>query len=232
MPGNDRVKPKKATAKAATTSRASEKKPAAKKPAATSASARRTKKASSKPASENSRLYDAYKNEIISTLIKEFTYSNVMQAPQLQKMVLNIGCADALSDGKALENCISDLTAISGQKPIVNKAKKSIAGFKLREGSAIGVSTIVRGQRMYYLLDRLCNASLPRIRDFRGISRNSFDGRGNYTLGIREQVIFPEIEYTSLERIRSLQVTICTTAKTDREGLRLLELLGMPFTRQ
>jgi len=227
MPGNDRVKPKKATAKAATTSRASEK-----KPAATSASARRTKKASSKPASENSRLYDMYKNEVISTLIKDFEYSNVMQVPQLQKMVLNVGVAEALSDGKALESRISDLTAISGQKPIVNKAKKSIAGFKLREGSAIGVSTIVRGQRMYYLLDRLCNASLPRIRDFRGISRNSFDGRGNYTLGIREQVIFPEIEYSSMDSIHSLQVTICTTAKTDREGLRLLELLGMPFTRQ
>ena len=226
MPGDDRVKPQKDTAKAGTTRRTSKK-----QPATASASARRKKKASSNPASESSRLYDVYKNEIMSTLIKEFAYSNVMQVPQLQKMVLNIGVAEALTNSKALESCISDLTAISGQKPVVNKAKKSIAGFKLREGSAIGVSTIVRGQRMYHLLDRLCNASLPRIRDFRGVSRNSFDGRGNYTLGIREQVIFPEIEYSSIDRVRSLQVTICTTAKTDREGLRLLELLGMPFTR-
>lgn len=230
MPGDDRVKPKKAAAKAAakvgTTSRTR------KKPSTASASAKKQKKTSSKPASDRSRLYDMYKNDIVSTLTKEFEYSNVMQVPQLQKMVLNIGVKEALSDGKALESCISDLTAISGQKPVVNKAKKSIAAFKLREGSAIGVSTIVRGQRMYYLLDRLCNASLPRIRDFHGISRNSFDGRGNYSLGIREQVIFPEIEYSSVERIRSLQVTICTTAKTDQEALRLLELLGMPFTRQ
>ena len=154
-----------------------------------------------------------------------------MQIPRLDKIVLNIGMGEALQNARAMEAATSDLTAISGQKPVVTKAKRSIAQFKIRDGMPIGLTVTLRGRRMYEFYDRLVNASLPRLRDFQGVSRNSFDGRGNYSLGLREQVIFPEIDYNSVDRMRGLQVVIVTTAPSDQEGMRLLELLGMPFTR-
>ena len=154
-----------------------------------------------------------------------------MQIPRLSKVVLNIGLGEALENSRAMENAQGDLQRISGQRPVITRARKSVAGFKIREGMAIGLSVTLRGRRMYEFMDRLMNSSLPRIRDFQGVSRNSFDGRGNYALGIREQVIFPEVDYNSIDRIRGLQVVVCTTARTDPEGLRMLELLGMPFTR-
>ena len=178
------------------------------------------------------RLQEKYRNEAIATLMKEFGYRNVMEVPRLQKMVVNIGVGEALTNGKALEGATNDLIAITGQKPVITRAKKDIAEFKLRKGVGVGVCVTLRGHRMYYLLDRLCNVSLSRIRDFRGTPRSSFDGRGNYSIGIREQVIFPEIDYNSIDKIRGLQVTVTTTAKTDREAMRLLELLEMPFARQ
>jgi large subunit ribosomal protein L5 len=165
-------------------------------------------------------------------LIEEFKYSSSMEVPRVKKVVLNIGLGEALTNSRAMESATHDLSVIAGQKPVVTRARKSIAGFKLRSGQAIGAAVTLRGQRMMYFLDRLLNAALPRIRDFRGVSRNAFDGRGNYSLGIREQIIFPEIEYGQIDRIRGFQVTIVTTAKTDREAERLLELMGMPFTRQ
>jgi large subunit ribosomal protein L5 len=165
-------------------------------------------------------------------MMEEFSYSTPMQVPRLTKVVINIGLGEALTNSRVLESSAKDLTTISGQKPIVTRARKSIAGFKLREGSPIGMCVTLRGPRMLHFLDRMFNATLARIRDFRGVSRTSFDGRGNYSFGIREQIIFPEIEYGQIERIRGLQVTIATTAKNDDEGARLLELLGMPFARQ
>jgi large subunit ribosomal protein L5 len=164
-------------------------------------------------------------------MVQEFGYTTPMQVPRLDKIVLNIGLGEALLNARALENAAGDLTLISGQRPVTTRAKKSIAGFKIRQGMAIGQSVTLRGRRMYEFLDRLISSALPRIRDFRGISRSSFDGRGNFALGIREQVIFPEIDYNSIDRIRGLQVVICTTAPTDAEGLRFLELMGMPFVR-
>ncbi|MCH7744633.1 MAG: 50S ribosomal protein L5 [Chloroflexi bacterium] len=163
--------------------------------------------------------------------MQEFSYTSSMQIPRLSKIILNIGMGEALLNARAMESATRDLTLISGQRPITNRAKKSIAGFKIREGMAIGVSVTMRGRRMYEFYDRLVSSALPRIRDFQGVSREAFDGRGNFALGIREQVIFPEIDYNSIDRLRSLQVVIVTTAPTDREGMRLLELLGMPFTR-
>ncbi len=165
-------------------------------------------------------------------MMQEFAYHTPMQVPQVKKVTLNVGLGEALTNSRAVESASKDLATISGQRPIVTKARKSIAAFKLREGVPIGVCVTLRGSRMLYFLDRLFNAALPRIRDFRGVSRGSFDGRGNYSLGIREQIIFPEIEYGEIERIRGLQVTIATTAKSDNEGARLLELLGMPFARE
>ena len=164
-------------------------------------------------------------------MIQEFGYSSPMQVPRLTKIVLNIGLGEALLNARALESAAGDLTSISGQRPVTTRAKKSIAGFKIRQGMAIGQSVTLRGRRMYEFLDRLISSALPRLRDFRGISRGSFDGRGNFALGIREQVIFPEIDYNSIDRIRGLQVVIGTTAPTDAEGLRFLELMGMPFVR-
>ncbi len=161
--------------------------------------------------------------------MKEFGYENVMQAPRPEKMTVNIGLGEAIADAKALDSASSDIGIISGQKPVITRAKRSIANFKLREGMPIGVMVTVRGDRMWEFLDRLLNAALPRIRDFQGVSANSFDGRGNFSLGIREQLIFPEIEYDKVDRIRGLQVNIATSARTDEEGKRLLELLGMPF---
>jgi large subunit ribosomal protein L5 len=178
------------------------------------------------------RLREMYRNEIVPTMMREFGVTNPMQVPRLQKIVLNIGLGEALTDSRAMENATRDLAAISGQKPIITKARKSIAAFKLREGNAIGTSVTLRGARMYHFLDRLVNMALPRIRDFRGIGRRGFDGRGNFSLGIREQIIFPEIEYNQIDRIRGLQVTIATTARDDTQAARLLELYGMPFVRQ
>ena len=178
------------------------------------------------------RLLVLYRSEVVPTMMREFSYSNPMQVPQLRKVVLNIGLGEALTNSRAVEYATNDLAVISGQKPIVTKARKSIAGFKLREGNIIGVCVTLRGAKMYHFVDRLLNAALPRIRDFRGMSRSSFDGRGGYSMGVREQIIFPEIEYGQIDRIRSFQVAFDTTARTDAEAVRLLELLGMPFVRQ
>ena len=178
------------------------------------------------------RLLEMFHSEVVPTIMQEFKYGNVMQVPRLKKVVLNIGLGEALTNPKAMDSATKDLTTISGQKPIVTRARRSIAGFKLREGNPIGLSVTLRGNRMYDFLDRLLNTALPRIRDFRGVSPKSFDGRGNYSLGIREQIIFPEIDYGQIERIRGFQVTITTTARTDGEATRLLSLLGMPFSRE
>ena len=177
------------------------------------------------------RMLEKLRNEVGPQLMQEFGYTSPMQIPHLQKIVLNIGLGEALLNPRAMESALRDITAISGQKPLTTRAKKSIAGFKIRDGMAIGVSVTLRGRRMYEFYDRLVSSTLPRIRDFQGTSREAFDGRGNYSLGIREQVIFPEIDYNSIDRIRGLQVVIATSARSDLEGLRLLELMGMPFAR-
>ena len=178
------------------------------------------------------RLLVAYREEIAPRLLEEFEYTSPMQAPRVEKVVLNVGIGrEAIDNRNVIEAAIRDLTAISGQRPVTTKARKSIAGFKLREGMPSGLKVTLRGRRMYEFLDRFVSSSLPRIRDFRGLSRNAFDGRGNYAIGIREQVIFPEIDYNSIDRLRGLQVVIATTARSDREGFRLLELMGMPFAR-
>lgn len=177
------------------------------------------------------RMLEKIRADISPVMMQEFGYTSPMQVPQLAKVTLNIGLGEALTNARAMEAATRDLTAISGQKPITTRARKSIAGFKIREGMPIGVSVTLRGRRMYEFVDRLISSALPRIRDFQGVSRNAFDGRGNYSLGIREQVIFPEIDYNSIDRMRGLQVVIVTTARSDAEGLRLLELMGMPFTR-
>ena len=178
------------------------------------------------------RLRDTYRNEIVPTMMGEFGFSSVMRVPRVQKIVLNIGLGEALTNGRAMEAATNDLAIVSGQKPVITRARKSIANFKLREGNAIGTSVTLRGDRMYHFLDRLVNTALPRIRDFRGIPRRGFDGRGNFSIGIREQIIFPEIDYNQIDRIRGLQVTIATTAPNDAEATRLLELFGMPFVRE
>jgi large subunit ribosomal protein L5 len=172
-----------------------------------------------------------YDKEIIPILMQDFGYRNVMEAPQVAKIVINIGLGEALQEGKALDGASRDLAIITGQRPIVTRARKSIAGFKLREGMAIGVKVTLRGRRMYGFLDRLINAALPRQRDFRGVSRDSFDGRGNYTLGLEEQLVWPEIDYDSIDKVRGMEISIVTTARTDEEARRLLTLLGMPFKR-
>lgn len=175
------------------------------------------------------RLYETYKNEIVPKLMEKFQYKNVMQVPRVERVVINIGVGEAIQNPKALDGAVSDLTLISGQKPVVTRAKKSIAGFKLREGMAIGCKVTLRGERMYNFLDKLINLSLPRVRDFRGVSPQSFDGRGNYSLGIKEQTIFPEIEYDKIDKIRGLGIVIVTTAETDEEARELLRHMGMPF---
>lgn len=178
------------------------------------------------------RLKEKYQAEVIPQMMKkEFGYANVMQVPRLERVVLNIGLGEAIANPKALESAEHDLTAISGQHPVVTRAKKSIANFKIRAGMPVGIRVTLRGRRMYYFVDKLFNAVLPRIRDFQGMPRTSFDGRGNYNMGLKEQIIFPEIDYDKVDRIRGLEVTIATTAQTDEEGGRLLELLGMPFKR-
>ena len=178
---------------------------------------------------DSPRLKIKFDNEVLPSLFNEFGYKSVMEVPRLEKIVVNIGLGEALVNGKAVENATRDLSLITGQKPIVNNARKSIANFKLREGQAVGVSVTLRGRRMYEFFDRLVSSSLPRIRDFRGLSRKSVDGSGNYSLGIREQSIFPEIDYNSIDKVRGLQVVITTTARNNNEGIRLLEGLGMPL---
>jgi large subunit ribosomal protein L5 len=179
-----------------------------------------------------SLLKERYRSEVAPSLMKTLNLKNVMQVPRLEKVIVNIGVGEALDNPKALDAAVIDLTLISGQKPIISKARKSIANFKLREGRAIGVKVTLRGERMWSFLDRLMNVALPRVRDFRGVSPNSFDGRGNYTLGFREQLVFPEIEYDKIDKLRGLEVTIVTTARNDDHGRQLLQMLGMPFRKE
>ena len=177
------------------------------------------------------RMKDTYREIAVPGMQAQYSYANVMQVPKITKVVVNIGMGEALTDGNALDKAADEVTAITGQKPIINRAKKSIANFRLREGNAIGVSATLRGAHMYEFLDRLVAAALPRIRDFQGLNPNAFDGRGNYSLGIREQLIFPEIDYDKVDKVRGMQVTIVTTAKSDDEGRKLLELMGLPFKK-
>jgi large subunit ribosomal protein L5 len=176
-------------------------------------------------------LLDRYRKDVVPALKREFSFSNVMQIPRVRKVVLNVGCGEAIDNPKALEATVGDVTAITGQKPVVTKARKSVANFKLREGKQIGVTVTLRGERMWSFLDRLMNIALPRVRDFRGVSPDAFDGRGNYTLGLREQLIFPEIQYDKIDKIRGFEVTVVTTAPDDAQARRLLQLLGMPFRK-
>ncbi|ALZ88428.1 50S ribosomal protein L5 [Aerococcus urinaeequi] len=178
------------------------------------------------------RLQEKYKNEVVPSMIEKFNYSSIMQAPKLDKIVINMGVGDAVSNAKNLENAVEELTLIAGQKPVITTAKKSIAGFRLREGMPIGTKVTLRGERMYEFFDKLVSVSLPRVRDFRGISNRSFDGRGNYTLGIREQLIFPEIDFDKVSKVRGMDIVIVTTADSDEESLELLTQLGMPFQKK
>jgi large subunit ribosomal protein L5 len=178
-----------------------------------------------------SRLREHYRETVVPALTREFEYQNPMQVPSVYKVVLNIGIGEAIQNAKALDNAVRDLSQICGQKPIITRAKKSIAAFRVRTGMPVGVTVTLRGERMYEFLDRLMNAALPRLRDFRGVSTRSFDGRGNFSLGLREQLLFPEIDYDKIDKVRGLEVTIVTSARTDEEARRLLELLGMPFQR-
>jgi large subunit ribosomal protein L5 len=175
------------------------------------------------------RLYELYKQDISPRLMEKFQYKNTMQVPKIEKIIVNVGVGDAIQNPKSLDGAVNDLLTITGQKPVITKAKKSIAGFKLREGMSIGCKVTLRGERMYDFLDRLINIVLPRVRDFRGVSPQAFDGRGNYSLGIKEQTIFPEIEYDKIDKIRGLEVVIVTTAKSDEEARELLKTMGMPF---
>jgi large subunit ribosomal protein L5 len=178
------------------------------------------------------RLEEKYRNEVVPALMKALGLKNIMQVPRITKVVVNIGLGEALDNAKALDYAVQDLTTVTGQKPIITKARKSVAAFKLREGRAIGVKVTLRGDKMWAFLDRLMNVALPRVRDFRGVSPNAFDGRGNYTLGIREQLIFPEIDYDKIDKVRGMEVTIVTTARDDAAGRELLALLGMPFRKE
>ena len=177
------------------------------------------------------RLKEKYDNEIVPSLMEKFNYTSIMQAPKVDKIVINMGVGDAVSNAKRLDEAVDELTLIAGQKPVITKAKKSIAGFRLREGMAIGCKVTLRKQRMYEFLDKLFNISLPRVRDFRGVSDTSFDGRGNYTLGIKEQIIFPEIDFDKVNRTRGMDIVIVTTAKTNEEARALLKAMGMPFKK-
>lgn len=177
------------------------------------------------------RLKEKYEKEVVPALMEKFDYDNIMQVPVIEKIVINMGVGDAVQNSKVLDNAVEELTAISGQKPVITRAKKSIAGFKLREGMPIGTKVTLRQERMFEFLDKLISVSLPRVRDFRGISAKSFDGRGNYTLGVREQLIFPEVDYDKVSKVRGMDIVIVTTAKTDEEGRELLTLLGMPYRK-
>ena len=177
------------------------------------------------------RMRDKYDAEAVAALREQFNYGNVMEVPRFTKIVVNIGLGEALTDANALDKASEDVAAITGQKPVITRARRSIANFRLREGNPIGVAVTLRGERMWEFMDRLVSAALPRIRDFQGLNRNAFDGRGNYSLGIREQLIFPEIDYDKVDKVRGMQVTVVTTAKTDEEGRKLLELMGFPFQK-
>lgn len=174
---------------------------------------------------------DQYINEVRPALVEEFGYTSIMQAPKIEKIVINMGVGDATGNSKNLENAVNELTLISGQKPVINKAKKSVAAFRLREGMPIGTKVTLRGERMYDFFGKLVNISLPRVRDFRGVSKNAFDGRGNYTLGVKEQLIFPEIDYDDVSKVRGMDIVIVTTAETDEEARALLAGMGMPFQK-
>ena len=178
------------------------------------------------------RMQEIYNNDVVPALRTAFDFKNIMQVPRIEKVVINIGMGEALDNPKSLEAAVADLTIIAGQKPVMNKARKSIANFKLREGRLIGTKVTLRGDRMWAFLDRLLNTALPRVRDFRGVSANAFDGRGNYTLGLHDQLIFPEIEYDKIDKLRGMEVTIVTTAKNDDQARVLLKLLGMPFSKK
>ena len=178
-----------------------------------------------------SRLKEMYQNEIVDAMIKKFGYKNIMEVPKLDKVVINMGVGEAKDNHKVLESAVADLEKISGQKVVLTKAKKSVANFKIREGMAIGCKTTLRGEKMYEFVDRLVNLALPRVRDFRGVNPNAFDGRGNYALGIKEQLIFPEIEYDKVDKVRGMDIIFVTTAKTDEEARELLRLFNMPFTK-
>jgi large subunit ribosomal protein L5 len=178
-----------------------------------------------------SRLKTKYQSEVVPSLMKTFEFKSVMQAPKLDKIVINMGVGDAVSNSKVLDKAVEELTLLAGQKPVVTKAKKSIAGFRLREGMPIGTKVTLRGERMYEFLDKLSAIALPRVRDFRGISKKSFDGRGNYTLGIKEQLIFPEIDFDKVSKVRGMDIVIVTTAQNDEEGFELLKQMGMPFEK-
>ncbi|MDR7074781.1 MULTISPECIES: 50S ribosomal protein L5 [Bacillales] len=177
------------------------------------------------------RLQERYKAEIMPSLMEKFEYTSVMQVPKIEKIVINMGVGEAVSNSKVLDTAVEELTAIAGQKPVITRAKKSIAGFKLREGMPIGSKVTLRGERMYDFLDKLISVSLPRVRDFRGVSKKSFDGRGNYTLGVKEQLIFPEIDYDKVNKVRGMDIVIVTTANTDEEARELLTQVGMPFQK-
>lgn len=221
------------------------KKPAAKKPASKPAAAKAAPKAEkveapkaapkakkgNKVAAIPSRIRDKYQGEVRKALLEKYKYQSVMQIPGIEKIVINIGVGDATVDAKRLDEAVAELAQITGQKPVVTRAKKSVASFKLREGQAIGCKVTLRGIRMWDFLDKLVSIALPRVRDFRGVSKNAFDGRGNYTLGIKEQLIFPEIDYDKVGKVRGMDIVIVTTAKTDEEAYTLLDLLGMPFHR-
>lgn len=178
-----------------------------------------------------SRMKDKYLKEVVPALRKEFNYSNPMQVPAINKVVVNIGMGEAIQNAKAMDAAISDLATITGQRPVITRAKRSVAAFKLREGMQIGCMVTLRGERMYYFLDKLMNVALPRLRDFQGVSPDAFDGRGNYTLGLREQLVFPEIDYDKIDKVRGMEVSIVTTARNDEEGRELLKLMGMPFRK-
>lgn len=227
-------------AEAKTTKKAAPKaaKPVEEKPVTEEAKteAPKTKKATKKSSgnkvrTESTRLLDRYETEVKKALMEKFHYSSIMQVPHLEKIVLNIGVGEAIVNAKMLEDAVSELATITGQKPVITKAKKSIATFKVREGQAIGCKVTLRGVRMYEFYDKLVSIALPRVRDFRGVSKSAFDGHGNYTLGIKEQLIFPEIEYDKVSKIRGMDIVIVTTANTDEEAYGLLDLLGMPFQR-
>ncbi|GAC1389524.1 MAG: 50S ribosomal protein L5 [Ktedonobacteraceae bacterium] len=178
-----------------------------------------------------SRLKEKYRQEVVPSLQKDFNYDNPMQVPTVHKVVINIGMGEVIQNAKAMDAAIGDLSTITGQRPVITRAKRSVATFKLREGMQIGCMVTLRGERMYQFLDKLINVALPRIRDFQGISAEAFDGRGNYTLGLREQLVFPEIDYDKVDKVRGMEVSIVTTARTDEEGRRLLRLMGMPFKK-
>lgn len=180
----------------------------------------------------SARLRELYVNDVVPSLVKKFSYKTVMQAPRLEKIVINMGVGEAAQNAKLLDGAVEDLTKITGQKPVITRAKKSIAGFKVREGMPIGCKVTLRGERMYHFVDKLFNVALPRVRDFRGLSPKAFDGRGNYTLGVKEQLIFPEIDYDQVDKVRGMDIIFVTSADTDEEARELLEQLGMPFRKQ